>query len=76
MADYRFTIQNRPDARDVEALGQGLTEHSLPTTGRPGFEPFAVFAHDADAGSVNLRRRNVQVTFEIFDSPKMIYQPR
>jgi len=47
-----LSIETRPAARDVEALGQGLTEHALPTTGRPGFQPLAVFARDADGALV------------------------
>jgi GNAT superfamily N-acetyltransferase len=41
-----LTVETAPDARDVEALGQGLTEHALPFTGRAGFAPLAVFARD------------------------------
>ena len=43
-----LSIETRPAARDVEALGQGLTDHALPTVGRPGFQPLAVFARGAD----------------------------
>ena len=42
-----LSVETRPAARDVEALGHGLTDHALPTTGRPGFPPLAVFARDA-----------------------------
>jgi hypothetical protein len=35
-----------PDARDVAALGRGLTEHAVPFTRIPGFQPIAVFARD------------------------------
>ena len=41
-----LSVETAPAARDVEALGQGLTEHALPTTGRPGFQPLGVFARD------------------------------
>jgi GNAT superfamily N-acetyltransferase len=44
--DVALTVETAPDARDVEALGQGLTEHALPFTHRAGFEPLAVFARD------------------------------
>ena len=44
--DVVFSVETTPAARDVEALGQGLTEHALPTTGRPGFQPLGVFARD------------------------------
>jgi GNAT superfamily N-acetyltransferase len=47
-----LSVETRPAARDVDALGQGLTEHALPTTGRPGFQPLAVFARDADGALV------------------------
>jgi GNAT superfamily N-acetyltransferase len=41
-----FTIESDPSPSDVKALGDGLTEHALPTTGVPGFLPLAVFARD------------------------------
>ena len=44
--DLALTVETAPDPRDVEALGQGLTEHALPFTHRAGFEPLAVFARD------------------------------
>ncbi len=37
---------------NVGALGQGLTQHALPTTGVPGFRPLAVFARDRDGALV------------------------
>jgi GNAT superfamily N-acetyltransferase len=46
MDDLRFSVETSPDRRDVDALGAGLTEHALPTTGTSGFHPLAVFARD------------------------------
>ena len=46
MDDLVLSVEAAPDARDVQALGDGLTEHALPTTGVPGFLPLAVFARD------------------------------
>ena len=42
----RITLDTSPSPADVAALGAGLTQHSLPFTGEPGFRPIAVFAHD------------------------------
>ncbi|HEX2483825.1 MAG TPA: GNAT family N-acetyltransferase [Myxococcota bacterium] len=47
MGDVELSVETSPDPSDVEALGEGLTQHALPTTGRPGFRPLAVFARDA-----------------------------
>jgi GNAT superfamily N-acetyltransferase len=46
MDDLTLSVETKPDPRDVDALGEGLTEHALPTTGRPGFQPLSVFARD------------------------------
>lgn len=46
MADVEITLETAPSADDIKALGDGLTEHALPTTGVPGFRPLAVFARD------------------------------
>lgn len=51
-ADLTLSVETRPAARDVDALGQGLTDHALPTTGRPGFQPLGVFARDASGALV------------------------
>jgi len=48
MATPTLTLETNPAARDIERLGQGLTEHALAFTGGPGFAPIAVFARDAD----------------------------
>ena len=42
-----LSVETQPASEDVRALGQGLTDHALPTVGRPGFQPLAVFARDA-----------------------------
>lgn len=47
MGDLELTVETNPTAQDIEALGRGLTEHALPTTGVAGFRPLAVFARDA-----------------------------
>jgi GNAT superfamily N-acetyltransferase len=46
VGEVRLSVETAPDPRDVEALANGLTQHALPTTGRPGFQPLAVFARD------------------------------
>jgi len=43
MRTLQIVVENNPAAADVAALGQGLTEHALPTTGVPGFRPLSVF---------------------------------
>jgi GNAT superfamily N-acetyltransferase len=48
----RLSVETAPDPRDVEALANGLTQHALPTTGRPGFQPLAVFARDGQGALV------------------------
>ena len=48
MASYELQVESEPAMADVAALGDGLTTHSLPTVGEPGFLPLAVFARDAD----------------------------
>ncbi len=48
MSELVLSVETAPDARDVHALGDGLTEHALPFTGAPGFQPLAVFARDRD----------------------------
>jgi GNAT superfamily N-acetyltransferase len=48
LQDFTVTIETDPSPQDIKALGDGLTEHALPTTGGPGFLPLAVFARDAD----------------------------
>jgi GNAT superfamily N-acetyltransferase len=46
IADLVLSVETDPPPGDVEALGRGLTEHALPSTGRPGFLPIGVFARD------------------------------
>ena len=47
MAD-RFTLrlEENPVADQVARLGDGLTKHSLPHVGTPGFLPLAIFAYN------------------------------
>lgn len=51
-AEPTLTVETQPSSADLEALANGLTEHALPTTGRRGFLPIAVFARDAGGGLV------------------------
>ena len=44
--DVAFSVTEAPNANDLEAIAQGLNQHSLPTTGDPGFLPIAVFARE------------------------------
>jgi GNAT superfamily N-acetyltransferase len=44
--ELTLRVETEPNDRDVAALAGGLTQHALPTTGRPGFQPLAVFARD------------------------------
>jgi GNAT superfamily N-acetyltransferase len=46
MRDLELSIETQPASRDIDALGRGLSEHALPTTGAPGFRPLAAFARD------------------------------
>ena len=46
MDELELSVETEPDRRDVDALGQGLTDHALPTTGTSGFRPLGVFARD------------------------------
>jgi GNAT superfamily N-acetyltransferase len=47
VTDLDLRIDSSPASGDIEALGRGLTEHALPTTGVPGFQPLAVWGRDA-----------------------------
>jgi GNAT superfamily N-acetyltransferase len=49
MEEVTVTIEANPSPDDIKRLGDGLTEHALPTTGAAGFLPLAVFARDGDA---------------------------
>jgi GNAT superfamily N-acetyltransferase len=50
--DLELSIETRPSPEDIAALGEGLSEHALPSTGRAGFQPLAVFARDRDGALV------------------------
>lgn len=63
MTDLDISVETAPDPRDVEALGRGLTEHALPTTGTPGFQPLAVFARDRDGSLVGGMHGHVNWTW-------------
>jgi GNAT superfamily N-acetyltransferase len=51
MRDLELSIETRPALPDIDALGRGLNEHALPTTGTPGFQPLAAFARN-ESGSL------------------------
>jgi len=51
VSDLAFSVEMAPADRDVAALARGLTEHALPVTGTPGFQPLSVFVRD-HAGSL------------------------
>ena len=51
-APLTLTVETAPREVDLAALADGLTQHALPTTGRPGFLPLAVFARDAEGALV------------------------
>lgn len=48
MSDVTLAVDTSPGHADIEALAAGLTEHALPVTRTPGFQPLAVFARDRD----------------------------
>ena len=52
MSDLAFSVETAPADRDVEALARGLTEHALPVTRTPGFQPLSVFVRDHAGGLV------------------------
>ena len=41
-----IVIETEPSHADVEALGDGLSEHTIPLIGSSGFKPLAVLARD------------------------------
>ena len=45
---YTVTVETEPTMTDVQVLRDGLTEHAVPTTRLPGFDPIAVFARVED----------------------------
>ena len=52
MTDLVLSVETAPAATDVQALAQGLTDHAMPTTGSPGFQPLAVFARSPVDGAL------------------------
>jgi GNAT superfamily N-acetyltransferase len=52
LRDLELSIETEPASQDIEALGRGLNEHALPTTGAPGFRPLAVFARNESGALV------------------------
>ncbi len=63
MDGLTISVETAPDRRDVEALSRGLTEHALPTTGTPGFQPLSVFARDRDGVMVGGMHGHVNWTW-------------
>ena len=63
MESLAISVETAPDPRDVEALGRGLTEHALPTTGTPGFQTLSVFARDRDGVMVGGMHGHVNWTW-------------
>jgi GNAT superfamily N-acetyltransferase len=45
--DLVISVETKPAARDIEALGTGLREHALPFTAVEGFHPLGVFARSS-----------------------------
>ena len=48
MSDYTISVETTVTAEDRRVVSNGLTEHALPITRAPGFEPLAVFARDRE----------------------------
>ena len=46
MASYQLSVEDNPRNEDVEALGRGLNDHSIPYTRVAGFRPIGVFMRD------------------------------
>lgn len=45
-------IEERPSAEDLAKLDHGLSDHAVPFTDHPGFQPLAVMARDGDGNLV------------------------
>jgi GNAT superfamily N-acetyltransferase len=50
--DFTLSVETAPDPADVRAIESGLTEHAIPFTPGPGFQPIGVFARDASGALV------------------------
>jgi GNAT superfamily N-acetyltransferase len=48
MSAYTISVEMAVTPEDRRVISNGLTEHALPITRTPGFEPLAVFARDPD----------------------------
>jgi len=46
--ELEISVVESPDPGLIAAIAEGLTEHALPITGVPGFNPIAVVARDGD----------------------------
>ena len=46
MASYQLTVEDDPSVEDVDALAQGLNNHSVAYTQVAGFRPIGVFVRD------------------------------
>jgi hypothetical protein len=47
MDDLRISAEATPTREDIAILEAGLTAHTLPIIGVPGFKPLAVFLRDS-----------------------------
>jgi len=52
MRGVEVSVVEGLDQEIVAALGRGLTDHALPVTGVPGFNPVAVVARDGGGGLI------------------------
>jgi GNAT superfamily N-acetyltransferase len=75
VGDLAWSIEPNPAGDDVRALSAGLTEHALPVTGSPGFQPIGVFARAADgrvrAGAYGLTSWNWLHISLVWVSPEL-----
>lgn len=46
MTDVTITVESVPRQADIDALADGLSAHTIPIVGRPGFDEIGVFARD------------------------------
>jgi len=75
VGDLAWSIEPNPAGDDVRALSAGLTEHALPVTGSPGFQPIGVFARAANgrllAGAYGLTSWNWLHISLVWVSPEL-----
>jgi GNAT superfamily N-acetyltransferase len=75
VTDLAWSIEPNPAEDDVRAPRAGLTEHALPITGSPGFQPIGVFARATDgrvvAGAFGLTSWNWLHISLVWVSPEL-----